>query len=252
MWTSLPIEAVCELRKTLRMRVFALMALGFPLVFYLMFGVALAGSRTMGGRSFAAPMLGTYGAFGVIGAALFTFGVNVAVERAQGWLLLKRATPMPPVVYVLGKVLASLVFCAVIAITLGACAALLGHVHLTPVRWIAFATALIAGSIPFCALGLAIGFSAGPNSAPGIVNLVHLPAAFASGLWMPFSLLPGSIQAIAPWLPQYHLGQLALSAVGQADTTRLWVHIIALLAWTLAGIALAVLAFRRDEGKLYG
>ena len=37
-------------------------------------------------------LLATYATFGVIGAALFGFGVGVAVERGQGWMLLKRAS----------------------------------------------------------------------------------------------------------------------------------------------------------------
>lgn len=252
MWASLALETTCEIRKMVRMRVFTLMTLGFPVGFYLLFAVALAGTRAMGGRSFAAPMLGTYGAFGVVGAALFSFGVSVAVERAQGWLLLKRATPMRPAVYVLGKVIASLAFCAVIVLTMSLAARTMGGVRLDGAQWLALAAALTAGSIPFCALGLAIGFMAGPNSAPGLVNLVHLPAAFVSGLWMPLAMLPHGVQVMAPWLPQYHLGQLALAAIGQAAEPRPWFNLAALAAWTVVGIALAVLAYRRDDGRVYG
>jgi ABC-2 type transport system permease protein len=252
MWQSLTLETRYELLKLWRLPIFAIMTLAFPVAFYLMFGVAMAGSRALGGRSIALPMLGMYGAFGVIGAALFSFGVGVAVERGQGWLLVKRATPMRPIVYVLGKVGASMCFCALIVASLALAGTILGGVRLSPAQWASLSVSLIAGSIPFCALGLAIGFAAGPNSAPAFVNVLHLPAAFASGLWMPIEILPRGIQALAPWLPQYHLGQLALSVIGQnQDPHPLW-NAMNLVAWTVVAMGLAVIAFKRDEGKLYG
>lgn len=252
MWTPLALEVRYELTKLIRLPVFAAMTLGFPVAFYVMFGVLLSGSRATGGRDVALPLLGTYGAFGVIGAALFSFGVGVAVERAQGWLLVKRAAPMPPLVYVLGKVGASMVFCGVVVVSLALCGTLLAGVRLSAEQWASLTGALVLGSIPFCAIGLAVGFAAGPNSAPGFVNLFHLPGAFAGGLWMPLEILPDGFRSVAPWLPQYHLGQLALSAIGQSQSPApLW-NAAGLALWTIVGVGLAVVAFKRDEGKLYG
>ena len=89
------LEARYEFLKLLRMPGFALPSITFPAMFYVLFGV-LFGGRSFGGGSMATYLLATYGAFGVIGAALFAFGVAVAVERGQGWMMLKRASPMPP------------------------------------------------------------------------------------------------------------------------------------------------------------
>jgi ABC-2 type transport system permease protein len=252
MWKPLALETRYELTKLIRLPVFAIMTLAFPVVFYLMFGVALAGSRATGGRNIALPLLGTYGAFGVIGAALFSFGVGVAVERAQGWFLVKRATPMPPLVYVLGKVGASMVFCGVIVVALALCGTLLAGVRLTAQQWLSLTTVLMLGSIPFCALGLAVGFAAGPNSAPGFVNLLHLPGAFAGGLWLPLEMLPAGVQSVGRWLPQAHLGQLALTTIGQAQNPRPLFNAAVLAVWTVVAVFAAVVAFKRDEGKLYG
>ena len=252
MLKPLVLETRYELLKLVRLPVFAIMMLGFPVAFYLMFGVALSGTRATGGRNIALPLLATYGAFGVIGAALFSFGVGVAVERAQGWLLLKRATPMPPIVYVLGKVCASMAFCGVIVLALALCGTLLAGVRLSAGQWVLLTGVLMLGSVPFCALGLAVGFAAGPNSAPGFVNLVHLPGAFAGGLWLPIEVLPERMQSFAPWLPQYHLGQLALALIGQSrDPHPTW-NAMSLGLWTIVAIGLAVFAFKRDEGRLYG
>ncbi len=246
------LEARYELTKLARLPGYAIPTLVFPLMFYLLFGIALNRSRMMGGQNVAPYLLASYGAFGVIGAALFGFGVGIATERAQGWLLLKRATPMPALVYVFGKVGAAMAFGALIVLALGISAAVLGGVHLALGQWVLLAAVLVFGTVPFCALGLALGFAVGPNSAPAVVNLLHLPAALASGLWMPVEMLPTGLRVLAPWLPQYHLGQLALAAVGLARDPRPAWNLAMLTAWAVAGIAAAAYTWRRDEGALYG
>lgn len=246
------LEARYELLKAIRLPVFTLMVLVFPVVFYLLFGVALSRGRAMGGRDLALVALGSYGAFGVIGVALFSFGVGVATERAQGWLLLKRVTPMRPLTYVTGKVAATMLLCGVIVAGLALSAAFAGGVRLPAWRWAMLASALVFGSIPFCALGLAVGFSAGPNSAPAVVNVVHLVGAFLGGLWMPLDLLPRALQNMAPFLPQYHLGRLAMTAIGQSPEQPVAWHLLNLCVWAAIGIAAAVRAFRSDDGQVYG
>ena len=85
------LEAKYEFLKQLRMPAYALPAITFPVMFYLLFGVMFGGGRPAGSITVATYMLATYGAFGVIGSGLFGFGVGVAVERGQGWMTLKRA-----------------------------------------------------------------------------------------------------------------------------------------------------------------
>jgi ABC-2 type transport system permease protein len=251
-WQPYALEARYELLKLRRLPGYALPTILFPVMFYLLFGVAMSGSRGMGGRNVAGYLLATYGAFGVIGAGLFGFGVAVAVERAQGWLLVKRASPMPVAVYVFGKVIASMVFAAIIVALLAFCAVGLAGLRLAPGQWLLLFTILVLGTAPFCAIGLALGYAVGPNSAPAIVNLLHLPAALASGLWIPVFMLPRFMQALAPWLPHYHLGQLALTVVGAASDPNMAKHVSALLAWTAVALLAAAWAYRRDEGKEYG
>ena len=252
MWQPYVLEARYELVKMARLPTFAFMTLAFPLLFYLLFGVVLSGTKMTGGLDIAAPVLATIGTMGVVGACLFGLGMGVALERAQGWFLLKRATPMRPLVYVTGKTYASMAFAAAVVVSLCLCATLLGGVHLAAWRWALLATVLIIGSAPFCAIGAALGFLTGPNAAPAVINFIHLPAAFASGLWMPLELLPRSVGLVGQWLPQYHLGQLALAAVGLEPRTGILRSIVMLVIWMIVGTIGAVATYRRDEGKRYG
>jgi len=105
--------------------------------------------------------------------------------------------------------------------------------------------------VPFIALGFAIGYLSGPNVAPAAANLVYLPLAFASGLFLPLSQLPAFVQHIAPYLPAYHYGQLAWSAVGAASEP-LWVATAWLAGFTVLFLAIALRAYRREESRKFG
>ena len=246
------LEAKYELLKLARLPAYALPTIAFPVLFYVLFAVTFGSGRTVGGVDAAAALLAGYGAFGVIGAALFGFGVGVAVERGQGWTLLKRASPMPPGAYLAAKAVASILFAAVIVALMSLLAAALVGVRMPAGDWLLLAAVLVPGTLPFCAMGLAFGTLCGPNSAPAIVNLAYLPMAFASGLWIPVGMLPGFVRTIAPWMPPYHLGQLALKVVG-ADVGRpVWLHLGALAAVTALSFAVAVYGWRRGEERTYG
>jgi ABC-2 type transport system permease protein len=244
------LEAKYELLKLLRLPVFAIPTIGFPLMFYVLFGLVLpaGGSNASHASSY---LLATYGAFGVIGIALSALGIGVAMERGQGWLAVKRASPMPVSAYFVGKYAMTVLFAGVMVALLATLGIAFGHVHLGA-HWVSLVAVLLLGGIPFCAIGLAIGYLAGPNSAAGVVNGVYLPMAFLSGLFIPITMLPTVLRRVAPAFPPYHLGQLALKAAGVLPAGDAWVNVAALAGFALVFSALAVVAYRRDEGKTYG
>lgn len=241
------LEAGYEFLKMLRLPMFSVPALTFPLLFYVLFGLTFGNRPEM-----AAHLLAGYGAFGVIGAALFSFGVGVAVERGQGWTEIKRASPMPPAAYFTAKIAMSLLFAAIIIAGMIALSSTLGGVRMPIGNWIALSASLLLGALPFCAMGLALGYLCGPNSAPAVVNLIYLPMAFASGLWIPIQVLPSWVQTLAPALPAYHLAQLALGSIGLPVFESPLTAILALLGFAVAGLLVAGFAFRRTEGKTWG
>jgi ABC-2 type transport system permease protein len=248
------LEAKYELLKLLRLPAYVVPTLAFPLVFYLLFGVALR--RGGGPFDFATYLVATYGAFGVMNAALFGFGVGTAVERGQGWMLFKRATPMPPFAWFAGKLAACMLFAAFMVSCLFTLAATMGGVHLAAAQWLSLAGVLVAGTVPFAAFGLAVGSWAGPNSAPAVINLLSLPMAFASGMWIPLQMLPGFLRKIALYLPAYHFSQLALGRIGMTGGSGVGEPAgkgAAFLAvFTLLALYVAWQGYRRDEGKTFG
>jgi ABC-2 type transport system permease protein len=248
------LEAKTELLKSWRVPAYSLSTLAFPLMFYLIFGVSFGRGEPPAGAAVnsATYLLATYGAFGIIGAALFGFGISVAIERGQGWMRLKRASPMPPGAYFVAKIAMALFFSILVALTLFAVGWTLGGVALPLAGWLSLFGVLVLGVFPFCAMGLAFGYLLGPNSAPVALNLIYLPMAFASGLWLPIFLLPELVQRVAVYLPPYHYAQLALKTLGADEGTAAWAHVLWLVGFTALFLWLAVVAYRRDEGKTYG
>jgi ABC-2 type transport system permease protein len=110
----------------------------------------------------------------------------------------------------------------------------------------------VAGSLPFSAMGLALGYFTGPNSAPPTINLIYLPMSFCSGLWVPFMFLPKLVQKIALVLPPYHLSQLALGVVGAGNHEPAIRHWEVLGAFTMICLGVARIGFQRDQEKMYG
>ncbi len=242
-------ETRSEVRKSLRMPAYLVPTLVLPAIIYAVFGLMLNNGR-IGGMAAPAYMLASYGTLGIVGASLFGMGVSVAVERGQGWLTLKAATPMPPLAYFGGKVLMCMALGIASTALLSIMGVLFGDVRLDAGQWAMLFVTLAAGSAPFCALGCAIGYLAGPNSAAGITNLLYLPLSVCSGLWVPVEGLPKIMQHIAPWLPPYHLSRLALHAIGMPIPLNN--H-----AWFLAGYTalfawLASLAFKRQSRGSWG
>lgn len=245
------LEAKAEACKAMRLPAFVLPLFAFPVMFYLLFGIAMQ-YGAFGGVSMAEYLLATYGAFGVMNAALFAFGVGVAGERGQGWLLLKRATPMPPLALFVGKLAMSLLFSAGVIVVLFALGLGPGHVRAPAATLAELAAVLVAGALPFAAMGLAIAYWAGPNSAPVMCNLLSLPIAFASGLWIPYPLLPAFLRQVAHGLPAYHYAQLALGVIGAGNHEPAVWSLLYLVGFTAVMMLLARLGYLRDEGRTYG
>lgn len=233
---SYVLEAKYEFLKLWRTPSFVLPTLIFPPFFYVLFGVLLAGGR---GGDTARYMLATYGVFGIMGPALFGFGVSVAIERERGFLTFKRALPMPPGALLAAKTAMAMLFAAIISIVLAVIAMTLAKVSLAPSQWLLLFVVNVLGVLPFCALGLWIGSLVGGQAAPAVINLIYLPMAFLSGLWLPLSILPSYIGVLAPVWPSYHLAQIALKVVDRDAGSPLALHLLVLAVITIACFMLA-------------
>jgi ABC-2 type transport system permease protein len=245
-------EAKYEFLKNLRLRMYSASVLSFPIMFYVLFGLVLNSKEAINGTHVPTYLIATNGTFGVMGASLFGTAAGLASDRGLGWLEVKRASPMPPFAYFAAKVITSMIFSAVIVVALFTLGIALGGVRMPVLDFAKLLAVLVAGSLPFSAMGLALGYFTGPNSAPATINLIYLPMSFCSGLWVPFMFLPKFVRQIALVLPPYHLSQLALGIVGAGRHESAATHWEVLLAFTMICLGVARLGFQRDQEKMYG
>ena len=77
-------EAKYEFLKNLRLRVYTISVITFPLMFYVLFGLVLNAKETIGGTGVPTYLIATYGTFGVMGASLFGTASGLASDRGLG------------------------------------------------------------------------------------------------------------------------------------------------------------------------
>lgn len=216
---------------------FTLPTLLFPALFYVLFGVLLAGRSS--NPDIGRYLLATYGVFAVMAPALFGIGVSLALDRERGFLALKRVLPMPAGAYLFAKLAMAMLFGAIVSMLVMVLAATLGKISLLPSQWLLLLLINTIGTLPFCAIGLYLGSMVGGQAAPAVANLIYLPMALLSGLWMPLSALPAIFGQLAPIWPSWHLAQLSLGVLGVGKGGSTLGHIGVLLVVTLLFFGLA-------------
>ncbi len=237
-------ETKYEFLKLLRTRSFSASVIGFPVMFYLLFGVANKHAYSENVH-IAKYMLGGYAVFGLVGAALFGIGVGLASERAAGWLEVKQASPMPPIAYLVAKCASAVAFGLIIVSILTVLGLTLGGVSLSVNEFARMMGLTMVGSVAFASMGLLLALVVPANAAPGIVNLIYLPMSFLSGLWIPIHMLPKWLQPLAPLLPTYHLAQLMQHVFGYQDRASMASHWAGLAGFTIMMLGASWLIFSR-------
>lgn len=236
-------EARSECLRYMRAPSFMLPIMLFPTLFYLLFGIVMGKPA---GADATRYLLASYGVFGVMSPGLFGFGVSLALERDGGLLTYKRALPMPPGAYLLGKMVMAMVAAAVVIALLLVMGVTLGQAAVSAQQAGSLLLVGVLGVLPFCALGMLVGTLIKGQGAPGMLNLIYLPMSFLSGLWIPMGMLPRVLQQIAPVWPSYHLQRLGLVALGLAQGG------VAMHVGVLAGFALICFLIAARRLRRYG
>ena len=239
-------ETKYEFLKLFRNRSFSLSNIGFPVMFYVLFGL---GNKHVhdGPVDIAKYVLAGMACSGMVSAALYGVGVGLATERGQGWLELKRASPMPPAAYLLAKCITAQAFGVIAVAILMALGTAFAGVVLSARESVLLLCLPLLAAVPFAAMGLLIALVVPPNAASGIVNVIYMPMAILGGLWLPLSILPHWLRVLAPSLPTYHLAQVALSIFGYQNNSSVAGHIFGLLGFTLVMLGVSWAVFQRAE-----
>src|ERR1700737_3868227 len=143
-----------ELRRALRDRRYLGLVIGWPVASYLLFSTVFgsAADRAEGLDPHVEIMV-AMAAFGAIGAVLMATGPRIAAERQSGWLRQLRLTPLRPGATLAARLVAALAlplppFCPPFR-----GAAVVKGVTLPAWEWPVMVGLLLAGCLPFAALG---------------------------------------------------------------------------------------------------
>jgi ABC-2 type transport system permease protein len=243
------VQVRVEFLKLWRIPSFSIMTIAFPLMLFAFFGLPNAGGHTGGVRT-GAYLLGSFGVYAMTTVMLFSFGVGVAVERGQNIDLLMRVTPLRPLAALLGRSITAVAFGLITLAALFTFAGLTAGIHMPVATWLRITALLIGGALPFLVIGYAIGYAAGPSTAPVVLNIVYLPLSFASGILLPLPYLPHPIQLAAPYLPTYRYAQLVWGTLG-VRTDGLLANGLWLAAYLVVFFVVALLAYRREEMRRF-
>jgi ABC-2 type transport system permease protein len=184
-----------ESLELVRLPSFIVPTLLFPALFFLCFVVPGAGHGQ------ADLLLASYVGFAFLGIAFFQFGVGIAAERTSPWEGYLRTLPAAPRTRFAGKVCSALALATASGLVVVAVALATTPARLGGLEWLLLATGLLAGSIPFVLLGIALGYLCGPKSALPLANLLYLGLAYLGGVWTGSDRLPGSVAVVSPYLP---------------------------------------------------
>jgi ABC-2 type transport system permease protein len=236
-----------ELRRTLRNRRFFILSFGFPLVIYLLAAGPNRHVHDLAGTGLPAPLYFMIGwaSFGTM-SAMLSCGARIAAERQAGWTRQLRISPLSPRAYFRTKVLTAYMMSLITLAVLYVAGASMG-VSLKAGGWLEMTGLILAGLIPFAALGIALGHLFTPDSiGPAIGGGVAL-LGLLGGTFFPLGH-HGFLAQLAQYLPSYWLVQASHAGVGgHSWAAKGWVVVA---AWTLVLSVLAIRAYRRDTGRV--
>jgi ABC-2 type transport system permease protein len=234
-----------EVRRLFRNRRTLVFTLIIPAVLFFLF---------KSGKRLQAAETGDFAALSMIGLSVYgamiaatSGGALVSVERALGWSRQLRITPLRPPAYIAIKLVTAMVLGLVSVAVVNVVAAFDG-VRIGVGIWAASAALSWAAALVFASFGLFMGYLLPSENVMQFIGPVLGIFAFFGGLFLPVTLLPTTIQNIAPYMPPYGVAQIARYPLlgGAFDPT--WILSMAL--WTLAFAALAAVLFRRDTRRV--
>lgn len=212
-----------------------------PVSLYLVFS-AMYGGGTGAGLASAMIMV-SMAAYGSLGAAM-SGGAQLALERRSGWFRQLMITSVPPRFFLWARAAVTMLLVLPALLLVFVAGGLLGGVTATPAQWAASLGLLWLGLLPMTMLGMVVGVWVKAEAVQAVTTMLLLALSLLGGLWFPVEAMPPVMQAVAPALPSYWLGELGrFPFLPGADFP--WGGIWVLLAWSVLLTILGAVGYRR-------
>jgi ABC-type multidrug transport system ATPase subunit len=244
-----------ELARSFRDPRYLVLAIAAPVGFYLLFAGIFTGRGTSEGQLPAqVEIMVAMATFGAMWGALSATAPRLARDRESGWLRALEVTPLSPGRVLAARIVAGAAVALPAIVAVAVTAVLAHHVRLEAWQWAACLGLLWAGTLPFVALGIAIGSLTSSTTAYALTTALYFALAALGGLWVPPAQFSPALRHIAATLPSYNLADLGWRVAG-GSAPSLQAGLI-LAGWTAGLAALALAAGRRrprrGRGDLLG
>jgi ABC-2 type transport system permease protein len=224
-----------------------------PLMVLLAVNLLYSGTHldTRGGIAYAQFFTPAMVAFAVVNACYMSVISSTTLARDQGILKRIRSTPLPPWVYMAGRIISSGLVATVGAVVVLAVGAGVYHFQ---VIWSGLPPALLTLAVAmfcFCALGLAVTVLVpSADAAVQIAWGTMLPLCFISDVFQPIDNAPHWLRVIASAFPLRPFADDLESAFNPITGSRAIhpAHLELIAVWGVAAAAFALLAFRWEPG----
>jgi ABC-2 type transport system permease protein len=237
-----------EIVRMLRDPKYLALAVAAPIGFYLLFATVFGAGRVAPGQLPAVVEIAmAMAAFGAIWSAISSTGPRLAEERQIGWIQQLRSMPVPGWIVLLSKVLASVVVALPSIVLVCVVAVVVKGASLTFSEWAAIVFAIWIGTLTFSLLGVLLGLLLPGEAAYPASYGLYLAGSAVGGLWVPPSVLPSGMHAVAVWLPTFNLANLGwvMAAGGSVP----WESVVNLAGWSALFALGALFAYRRPTRK---
>ena len=216
-------------------------AIVFPVLLVTAFSLIYGSEVQWGGLPLPQYLAAAFAVYGVGTMAFVNLPGSIAEQRAALILKRLRGTPLPPILYLVGRMLAALVLgLATLALVFVVAVAFL-TVTLPPSTWAATLLTFVLAIVCFAACGLAlVSLVDGPQAVIAVALCILLPLSFISDIFIQIEAMPTGLNAIGWTFPLRHAVHAAVTATsGGALDADFWVNLGVLVLWTGIGLLVA-------------
>lgn len=220
-----------------------------PVLFLIIFASIFGGDRIaeLDGVKVTTYYIPAIVTLAVISATMVNLAMNVSIAREEGLLKRGRGTPLPPWVFIAGRVGNAIVISAIMLVVVTLIGWLLYDAPIPWDRIPAVIVTLIVGASAFCCLGLAMTvIIPSREAASAITNAITLPLYFLSGIFIPENEIPDGVLAFANHFPvrDFFEAFFAAYSPNTVGSGFEWGELAVVAIWGLAGFVIALRYFR--------
>lgn len=210
--------------------------------------MTLGALRGMRVADFLTPAMAT---FAMLNACYVNVVTSVVLARENGVLKRLHGTPLPLWAYLLGRVSAAVLMCALSVGAVLAVSALFFHVDVTAARLGGLSASLSLGALCFSLMGLAVSslVTRTETSLPLAYGTV-LPLAFISDVFFPSTSAPSWLRHVAEAFPLSPVVKPAEAVFGAGqDWSMTGPQLGVVFGWVAVSLFAAVLFFHWEPGR---